>query len=244
MKGLPRYAERLAAYFVMVQSRFSRAFAVVTAGMLALLPGCTVPADPNPMPTGGSGGVAFAGQGGTAAGVGGAIAGGGIGAGGAGGAGAMAGGGFAGFGAGGVGGAGAGGVGAGAGGAGAGGGGAGGTSGTAPTPTFATFKYVTLNTQPPCVASDCHGFGTMNPLTLADDDGMMHSRLLNTRVEKCGNLPVVTPGNPQMSALITLLKGPCGELPRMPYECTPDFDCVPDNYIAAIEQWVLNGAPP
>lgn len=229
--------------FVMVKPRFSRVLSVVVAGLVSLLPGCTVPPDPSPALTGGSAGSGFAGGGqntGGASGVG-AIGGAGLGGGGtAGTAGATAGAGaFAGGGLGGAGGLGGGGM---------GGFGGGGMSGAAPMggrgPTFATFKYVTLNTQPPCVASDCHGFGTMNPLTLADDDGMMHSRLLNTRVAKCGNLPVVTPGNPQQSALITLLKGPCGELPRMPYECTPDFDCVPDDYIALIEEWVRLGAPP
>ncbi len=243
MRGLPRYAVLLAPYFVIVKPRLSRLAPVATAGMLALLSGCTVPADPAPMPGAGSGGQAAAGGQitGGASGAG-AIGGGGGTSGGTGGSGAIAGGGFGGQGAGGAGGAGAGGAGSG-GAASAGGAGSGGT-GSGPAPTFATFKYVTMGTNPPCVASDCHGFGTMNPLTLADDDGMMHTRLLNTRVAKCGNLPVVTPGNPQMSALITLLKGPCGELPRMPYDCTDGFDCVPDDYIAAIEQWVLNGAPP
>jgi hypothetical protein len=218
---------------------------VVTAGMLALLPGCTVPAEPSPLPSAGAGGLAAAGQGG-GAGVGGTAGGGGVsgvGVGGTAGTGATAGGGFSGFGAGGVGGAGAGG--AGAGGVAAGGGGAGGTSGSGPAPTFATFKFVTMNTQPPCVASDCHGFGTMNPLTLADDDGMLRTRLTTTINEQCGNIPVVTPGDPTRSALIMLLKGPCGELLRMPEGCDPAFgQCVPDEYIAAIEEWVRLGAPP
>lgn len=194
------------------------------------------------MPTGGaagSGGLAPGGQSG-----GGAFGGGGLGGTGAvsGTGGVVAGGGFGGHGAGGLGGAGA--SGAGAGGVG-GVGGAGGTSGTGIPPTFATFKYVTMNTNPPCVASDCHGFGTGNPLVLADDDGMLRTRLTTTINMQCGNIPVVTPSDPTRSALIMLLKGPCGDLLRMPEGCDPAFgQCVPDEYIAAIEEWVRLGAPP
>jgi hypothetical protein len=32
--------------------------------------------------------------------------------------------------------------------------------------------------------------------------------------------------------------------PRMPYMCTEqDGNCIPDEYIAAITQWIANGAP-
>jgi hypothetical protein len=31
----------------------------------------------------------------------------------------------------------------------------------------------------------------------------------------------------------------------MPYGCDPELgDCIPDEYIAAVTQWIANGAPP
>jgi hypothetical protein len=56
----------------------------------------------------------------------------------------------------------------------------------------------------------------------------------------------MVPGNPQDSALVKLLKGPCGDTNRMPFgKCFEDGDdgCVAPEYIAAIEQWIAKGAP-
>jgi hypothetical protein len=63
--------------------------------------------------------------------------------------------------------------------------------------------------------------------------------------KNCGNFPVVNPGKPQESAIVKILKGPCGTTPRMPIDCVDDGDskCVPPEYIAAITQWIANGAP-
>jgi hypothetical protein len=112
-------------------------------------------------------------------------------------------------------------------------------------PTFETFKLIIQYSQPTCIGSDCHGAGNeeANDLILADDGGL-HMRLLNTVSDDCGGVPVVNPGDPEGSALVMMLKGPCGALPRMPNGCRDDdCSCVPDNYIAAVEQWVLDGAP-
>jgi hypothetical protein len=121
----------------------------------------------------------------------------------------------------------------------------GGSSGdpTAPQPTFQSFKFVIENMVPPCVASDCHGGGVPNPLQMpvANDD-QLYNNLMTTMVAECGNIPVVTPGDPSKSALIKLLNGPCGEIPRMPKGCD-GTNCVPDEYIASITQWVQMGAP-
>jgi hypothetical protein len=62
--------------------------------------------------------------------------------------------------------------------------------------------------------------------------------------EHCG--VVVKPGFPQESAIVRLLKGPCGETDRMPFgKCFADGDegCIAPDYIAAIEKWIANGAP-
>ena len=114
-----------------------------------------------------------------------------------------------------------------------------------PEPTFNMVKFVFQATQEPCVASDCHGLHTENILELAIDC-RLHNTLLTHMSAACGNIPVVTPGDPTRSALVHLLKGPCGETPRMPRDCVEDefgTTCVPPEYIAAIEQWITMGAP-
>ena len=123
-------------------------------------------------------------------------------------------------------------------------GGIGSGTGDNPAPTFDTLKAVIESTNVGCNGADCHFGSKTNALELKIDAGL-HMRLLNTVSTKCMNLPVVTPCKPDQSALVRLLKGTCGTAPRMPYDCDEALDeCVPIDYITAIEQWVANGAPP
>jgi hypothetical protein len=100
-----------------------------------------------------------------------------------------------------------------------------------------------------CAAAPCHGVGGVappaDPLELPTNDDLLLYTSLTTYVSKaCNNTPLVTPGNPAQSALVTILNGPCGMTPRMPYGCTAEAgDCIPDEYVAAIAQWIANGAP-
>ncbi len=66
-------------------------------------------------------------------------------------------------------------------------------------------------------------------------------------------MPVVDPGNPGNSALVKLLREGCGTvtpnclvgtacIPRMPIGCTEGIDCIPEDYIQAVEQWITDGA--
>jgi hypothetical protein len=185
--------------------------------------------------SGGKGGSAFggAGSGGKGGGGKGGSAFGGAGSGGKGGAGGAAGqstGGTAGDGAGGQ--------------SGGGASGSGGSGGETIAPTFETLKFVVSGTTPQCFASDCHDVGSHNPLKIDTRDPDMHMKLLTHVSEACGCMPVVKPGDPDGSALIKILKGPCGDLPRMPYDCDTTGGCVPDNYIEAIAEWIRSGAAP
>jgi len=116
------------------------------------------------------------------------------------------------------------------------------TGGNTIPPTFETLKYVI--SQVPCLGAGCHN-DPVNPLDLQLTDQLYTN--LTTRIsESCGNIPVVTPFEPEQSALVKILKGPCGEVGRMPFGCVEnEFEdsCLPDIYIAAIEQWVADGAP-
>lgn len=113
-------------------------------------------------------------------------------------------------------------------------------------PTFATLKLVLTGTHPPCNAADCHGPGGPNPLQywVKDDDKLYETLTHHVSVD-CGNIPVVTPGHPERSAIVKVLKGPCSKkVPQMPNGCTPESNnCLPAEYVAAIERWIALGAP-
>ena len=100
-----------------------------------------------------------------------------------------------------------------------------------------------------CSAAPCHGVNGMappdRPLELPPNNDQQLYMNLTTYVSKaCNDTKLVTPGNPAQSALVTILKGPCGVTPRMPYGCSAEAgDCIPDEYIAAVAQWITNGAP-
>lgn len=107
--------------------------------------------------------------------------------------------------------------------------------------TFETVKQVFREV--PCLGAGCHN-DHMNPLDLRDSE-TLHSHLLSRFSVNCGNLPIVNPGKPNESALIKILKGPCGITPRMPIGCVNDEDatCIPPAFMAAMTQWIANGAP-
>ena len=124
--------------------------------------------------------------------------------------------------------------------------GTGGSSGSIP-PTFATVKLVLGGggAITPCAAAPCHAVGGMappaNPLTLQDTPAL-YANLTSYVAKDCGNMKLISPGKPEESALLQILKGPCGAVPRMPYMCS-DQACIPDDYIAALSQWIANCAP-
>jgi hypothetical protein len=224
--------------------RFAAPVSLIFAAVPALLAGCKAPDDPAPasgdVPTAGSAGVV----GGGAGGLGGAGGASGAGTGAAGSAGASAAG-----------------IGGAAGAAGTSGAGAGGsmspTAGVSGGPSaipadFATVKLVLGGGGGimPCAAAPCHGVGGVappaKPLELPPmDDLQLYANLTSYVSAACNQTKLVEPGNPTQSALLMILRGPCGMTPRMPYGCDPQAgDCIPDEYIAAVEQWIASGAPP
>jgi hypothetical protein len=111
-----------------------------------------------------------------------------------------------------------------------------------PPPTFDTLKEV-LASNLGCLGSCCHGGDIWVDFRITDE---LYTTLTTETSDGCEGLPLVDPGNPEGSALVRLIKEDCGEIQRMPAGCIQnEFEnsCVPDNYIAAIEQWVADGAP-
>jgi hypothetical protein len=125
-------------------------------------------------------------------------------------------------------------------GGGAGGDGAGGSAGGSVYPaTFQTAKDL-FTSNYGCTGSDCHGGNSHTVKLLVNPD--LYTTLTTHVSKACGNLKVVEPGQPENSALIKILKGPCGLTPRMPYGCMDD-SCVEPDVITALEQWIAAGAP-
>jgi len=113
-------------------------------------------------------------------------------------------------------------------------------------PTFATLRFVLTATMPPCAASDCHHVGGPNRLQYAvKDPDRLYETITHHISVDCGNIPVVMPGSPEKSALVKVLKGPCSaKVPQMPNGCQPALgNCLPANYVTAIERWISAGAP-
>jgi hypothetical protein len=149
-------------------------------------------------------------------------------------------------------GSGSGGISAGSGGMGSAGTGSGGSSaGSAIPATFDTVRLVLMGGGPimPCAAAPCHGVNGMappsDPLELPpNDDAQLYTNLTSYVAKDCNAMKLVTPGDPSHSALLTILQGPCGMVPRMPYMCTDaDRNCIPAEYVTAISQWIASGAP-
>jgi len=127
-----------------------------------------------------------------------------------------------------------------------------GTTGGAvvPGPNFETMVVVATQNPLNCSSSDCHG-GFEGRLDLRE--ATLYESVTSWSSEVCGK-PVISPGDPDGSALIQVLTTGCGNvtpdcmigtecIPRMPLECVDGVDCIPPEYIDALRQWITNGAP-
>lgn len=105
-------------------------------------------------------------------------------------------------------------------------------------------------------SADCHGGHEGRVDFRPDMPGItpLYERLTTWYSDVCGKL-VVSPGNPDQSALLQVLTTGCGNvvpkcligtecIPRMPLECEDGAGCIPPDYVEALRQWIANGAPP
>lgn len=117
-----------------------------------------------------------------------------------------------------------------------------GSGGAAAVPaTFETFKDVVLEK---CGGQGCHN-DPQNPLQMKFTDSNLYKTITTHKVAKCSNMLAISAGKPQESAIIKVITGGCGSISRMPPSCEDDTDasCVAKETIAALTQWVMNGAP-
>jgi hypothetical protein len=118
---------------------------------------------------------------------------------------------------------------------------------TTPPATFATVKEAFMGggAVESCWSNPCHAkFGSVPPtmpLVLAPEPDL-YQRMRSYVSVACGNMPFVNPGKPNESALVKIITGPCGAIPRMPYQCDGE-QCLSAEMVAAITQWIANCAP-
>lgn len=120
--------------------------------------------------------------------------------------------------------------------------------GTQYPPNFATIREIVANSlhvSEGCGSGSCHG-GEATPEFR--DNEHLHDDLINpakVASDYCGGLPLVTPGNPDMSAFYKVISEGCGDIGRMPRACDPDplyGNCLPVAAIEAVREWILAGA--
>jgi hypothetical protein len=100
-----------------------------------------------------------------------------------------------------------------------------------------------LNTT--CGVSTCHGtgVGAHMPTLTNTNPQTLHTNLTTFMVPECGNKPLVDPGDPTNSAIISLVNKDCGQL-FMPASCSPQMDpCIPQADIDTLTDWIEGGAP-
>jgi hypothetical protein len=126
-------------------------------------------------------------------------------------------------------------------------------SGAGATPGMAvvevpTFDDVAWLLNQSCGNGICHvppgldneGF---EPDLITTDYTTLYQQLMTYTVEECGNVPLITPGDPTNSAILKVTQKQCGDL-AMPDGCAtePSF-CLFQEDIDILTAWVNAGAP-
>jgi len=89
-----------------------------------------------------------------------------------------------------------------------------------------------------CGGSGCHNEG-QSPKFF--EDATLYSTLTTYKVVGCQNRVLVKPCSPDDSALYLVPQGMCPLVEKMPLGCVDN--CVVPDDLAAIRQWIANGAP-
>jgi hypothetical protein len=120
--------------------------------------------------------------------------------------------------------------------------------------TFATVAALIKDRATPhsCFGGSCHDsenlyFHLLGPDHALLSDDALYTFMKGYMTRNCG--PLINLANPGESAIVKLLKGPCGATPVMPMDkCYEDKgtiagECVPPESVSAIQQWIAAGAP-
>jgi len=127
----------------------------------------------------------------------------------------------------------------------------GGASGTSELATWANVRDIIEGSSPPpmgCFGADCHTAGDRKPTLLGLNstplsDAVLYDTLTTFKTTKCGKRVLVKPCAPDDSAFYLVQANKCGDMPRMPFGCLPEFEnCTPADKLEGIRQWIANGA--
>lgn len=94
-----------------------------------------------------------------------------------------------------------------------------------------------------CSGSSCH-YGGRNHFQMGKAPDELYKYMLSFRTLSCGKL--IDTANPAESAIVKYLRGPCGDIERMPsFKCFDGTEewCIPEYYIQFIQDWIAQGAP-
>lgn len=95
-----------------------------------------------------------------------------------------------------------------------------------------------------CLAKD--GDRTGGEGSFCKSGTTLYETLLGTRVEQCGDIPLVDPGKPETSAILRLITRQCGDF-VMPANCPSDEQgyptCWPEYAVLELSTWIARGAP-
>jgi hypothetical protein len=125
--------------------------------------------------------------------------------------------------------------------------GSGGSSGSGGSAGKATFSAVRSLMKTTCAVGGCHD-GGFPPVLL--DDNNLYATLTSYESGGCESNKLVKPGSPDESAMAILVKGECGRISRMPYNCdlckandSSCSQCLSNDVTDGIRQWIADGAP-
>jgi hypothetical protein len=111
-----------------------------------------------------------------------------------------------------------------------------GMSSAIPAANFGDVSYFILLS---CATPSCHT-PNYQPPDLSDFNSDLVSVMTNKSIERCGNAPLVKPGDAAGSALVMILKRECPNL-IMPVGCSAPV-CIEQEKLEAIASWINAGA--
>lgn len=126
-------------------------------------------------------------------------------------------------------------------------GGASGGQGGAPivdTPGIDSFAEAADFIGTTCGVSGCHLLPYPPSLSKSDLERLRET-LRTYTVERCGNIPLVVPGNPDGSALVLAITGVCPNL-LMPVGCVEPYGgvpCIQEDQVARLRDWIASEDP-
>lgn len=119
-------------------------------------------------------------------------------------------------------------------------------------PLEASFQFVrkiVASWNPSCTGADCHG-GTPAHVSLIPDAGFYERLTTAVSEDICldeNGMPqkLIVPGDPDNSAFLRILTGPCENMGRMPGgECSESSgECLAAQYTDLVRAWIAGGAP-